>query len=153
MWGHTVVNYRCRHSIDQLWSLKDRISVPDDTTVRTDDDVYKSDDILNAANLVCHDDKLEKDDHLLRTFIAVFLLKLLQFNNYFGNYSDSEQFSELSEKERYVGGLLLHFLYTFPQNVHDIAILHTQDMTKFLASSEIKSLGAGGIQNNKNKNY
>ena len=77
-----------------------------------------------------------------RTFVSVFMLKLLQFNNYFGAYQEDQA---LGEKELLVGQLLLHFTNTFPQNVHDIAILNTPDINKFVSQSEIKSLGAGGF--------
>ena len=60
---------------------------------------------------------------MLRTFVSVFLLKLLQFNNYFGNYSDTETFAELTEKYLYIGRLLLHFSHSLPQNVQDITLL------------------------------
>lgn len=129
-----------RHSLDQLWSLRDKISTPDHTAVLEDGVEYSSHDILNAVNLVCHDDKMEKDDILLRTFVSVFMLKLLQFNNYLGAYQEDQA---LGEKELLVGKLLLHFTNTFPQNVHDIAILNTPDINKFVSASEIKSLGAG----------
>jgi hypothetical protein len=38
---------------------------------------------------------------------------------------------------------MLHFTNTFPQNVHDIALLQTSEMKRWVNSSEIKSLGAG----------
>ena len=80
---------------------------------------------------------------MLRTFVSVFLLKLLQFNNYFGNYSDTETFPELTEKYLYVGRLLLHFSHSLPKNVHDIAVLETSETRRWVNSAEIKSLGAG----------
>ena len=75
--------------------------------------------------------------------MSVFLLKLLQFNNYFGNFSPTETFAELNEKYLYIGRLLLHFSHSLPQNVHDIALLETSETRRWVNSAEIKSLGAG----------
>ena len=58
--------------------------------------------------------QVTEEEQLLRTFVSVFLLKLLQFNNYFGNYSDTETFAELTEKYLYIGRLLLHFSHSLP---------------------------------------
>ena len=73
----------------------------------------------------------------------MFLLKLLQFNNYFGNYTEDESFETLTEKELFFGQLLLHFTNSLPQNIHDIAVLETSESRKWVNTSEIKSLGAG----------
>ena len=101
---------------------------------------------------------------IFRTFVAVFLLKLLQFNNYFGTMTETETFATLSERELFIGGLCLHFMICLPQNVHDIAVLETSETKRWVAtvmmmsimsmnddiitnrwvnSAEIKSLGAG----------
>ena len=86
---------------------------------------------------------MTEEEQLLRTFVSVFLLKLLQFSNYFSDYSDTETFPELTEKYMYIGRLLLHFTHSFPQNVHDIALLETSETRRWVNSAEIKSLGAG----------
>ena len=70
---------------------------------------------------------MSEEEHLLRTFVAVFLIKLLQFNNYFGNYSEAETFENLTDKELFIGKLLLHFTNSLPQNIHDIALLETSE--------------------------
>ena len=140
-----------RFGLEHIWSLREKISHHDDRAgALGEDEEYRSDDFVNAFNLVCHEDKNEDEDHLLRTFVAVFLLKLLQFNNYFGVISEEQQLRErqneeidLSEKELFIGTLILHFTNTFPQNVHDIALLQTSVTSKWSNSGEIKSLGAG----------
>lgn len=132
-----------KYGFDHIWSLKDRLNSHDDTSGALGDSEYRTEDFINTFNLVCHEDKMDSEDHLLRTFVAVFLLKMLQFNNFFGNCTDNEKFEELSEKELFMGKLLLHFTNTFPQNVHDIALLQTSEMKRWVNSSEIKSLGAG----------
>ena len=66
-----------------------------------------------------------------RTFVAVFLLKLLQFNNYFGTMTETETFATLSERELFIGGLCLHFMICLPQNVHDIAVLETSETRRW----------------------
>lgn len=132
-----------KYGLDHIWSLKDRLTSHDDTSGALGDNEYRTEDFINTFNLVCHEDKMDSEDHLLRTFVAVFLLKMLQFNNFFGNFTENEKFEELSEKELFLGKLLLHFTNTFPQNVHDIALLQTSEMKRWVNSSEIKSLGAG----------
>merc|ERR1719228_690000 len=95
---------------------------------------------------------MDEEEHLLRTFVTVFLLKLLQFNNFFGDDSQEETSEtmetqegqdELTPKEMFIGTLILHFTNTFPQNVHDIALLQTSETKRWINTSEIKSLGAG----------
>ena len=70
-------------------------------------------------------------------------MKLLQFNNFFGNFAENESFETLTEKELFFGQLLLHFTNSLPQNIHDIAVLETSEVRKWVNTSEIKSLGAG----------
>lgn len=118
----------------------------DRTGALEEEEEYRSDDFLNAFNLVCHEDKMDDEEHFLRTFVAVFLLKLLQFNGFFGEPREEENLmrdAELSEQELFIGTVILHFTNTFPQNVHDIALLQTHDTSRWLNSAEIKSLGAG----------
>jgi hypothetical protein len=138
-----------RFGLEHIWALRERLGSHDDTAVG-EEGVYRSDDFINAFNLVCHEDKMDEEEHLLRTFVAVFLLKLLQFNNFFGEEASREQINgdvheevEMSEKELFIGTILLHFTNTFPQNVHDIALLQTVDSKRWVNSAEIKSLGAG----------
>ena len=52
-------------------------------------------------------------------------------------------FETLTEKELFFGELLLHFTNSLPQNIHDIAVLETSEVRKWVNTSEIKSLGAG----------
>lgn len=132
-----------KFGLEHIWSLKDSMDSHDDTSGALTDSEYHTEDFINTFNLVCHEDKMDPEEHLLRTFVAVFLLKMLQFNNYFGNWTENEKFVELSEKELFIGKLILHFTNTFPQNVHDIALLETPEMKRWVNSSEIKSLGAG----------
>jgi len=132
-----------KFGLEHIWSLKDCLESHDDTSGAKSDVEYRTEDFVNTFNLVCHEDKMDSEEHLLRTFVAVFLLKMLQFNNFFGNCTEEEKFEELSEKELFIGKLILHFTNTFPQNVHDIALLETPEMKRWVNSSEIKSLGAG----------
>ena len=80
---------------------------------------------------------------IFRTLVSVFLLKLLQFNNYFKNIAEDKTFATLSEKEIFIGRLLLNFTNSLPQNIHDIALLETSEARRWVNTSEIKSLGAG----------
>ena len=77
---------------------------------------------------------------IFRTFVAVFLLKLLQFNNYFGTLTETESFSTLSERELFIGGLCLHFMICLPQNVHDIAVLETSETRRWVATMRMMTL-------------
>ena len=132
-----------KFGLDHIWNLKDDLKDHNDTAGATTNSQYKADDFINAFNLVCHEDKMTDEEHLLRTFVSVFLIKLLQFNNFFDNLSDDETFENLSEKEMFIGRLLLHFTNSLPQNIHDIALLETSEPKKWVNSSEIRSLGAG----------
>ena len=132
-----------RFGLDHVWSLRESLENHDDTAGANTDTLYTGDDFINAFNLVSHEDKMTEEEHLLRTFVSVFLLKLLQFNNYFGNFDEDETFQELSEKEEFIGTLLLHFSNSLPQNIHDIALLETSEVRRWVNSAEIKSLGAG----------
>ena len=132
-----------KFGLDHIWSLRDSLERHDETAGASTNDQYQHDDLVNAYNLVSHEDKLTEEEHLLRTLVSVFLLKLLQFNNYFGNYTEEESFNSLSEQEVFIGTLLLHFSNNLPQNIHDIALLETSEVRRWVNSAEIKSLGAG----------
>ena len=132
-----------RFGLEHIWALRGELDSHNDTAGATTTSQYREDDLVNAFNLVCHEDKVTEEEQLLRTFVAVFLLKLLQFNNFFGNYSETETFAELSDRDLYIGTLILHFTHSFPQNVHDIALLETSESRRWVNSAEIKSLGAG----------
>ena len=77
---------------------------------------------------------------IFRTFVAVFLLKLLQFNNYFGTLTETASFATLSERELFTGGLCLHFMICLPQNVHDIAVLETSETRRWVATMRMMTL-------------
>ena len=139
-----------RFGLDHIWGLRDKMENHNDKSGSFGEagEKYLSDDFLNAFNLVCHEDKMGEEDHLLRTFVAVFLLTLLQFNNFFGSnmIRPSDQGNEdfpLSDEELFIGTTILHFTNTFPQNVHDIALLQTSEKSRWVNSAQVKSLGAG----------
>ena len=139
-----------RFGFDHIWGLRDKMENHNDKSgsLGQAGEKYLSDDFLNAFNLVCHEDKMGEEDHLLRTFVAVFLLTLLQFNNFFGSnmIRPSDQGNEdfpLSDEELFIGTTILHFTNTFPQNVHDIALLQTAEKSRWVNSAQVKSLGAG----------
>ena len=143
-----------RFGLDKIWGLREKLEKHNDKSGSfggEEEEEYGSDDFVNAFNLVCHEDKMDEEDHLLRTFVTVFLLKLLQFNNYFGTNKivqtrPSEQGGEevlLTDEELFIAKMILHFTNTFPQNVHDIALLQTPEKSRWVNSAQIKSLGAG----------
>ena len=144
-----------RFGLDQIWGLRERLEKHNDKsgTFGGDEGEYRSDDFVNAFNLVCHEDKMNEEDHLLRTFVTVFLLKLLQFNNFFGANTNTNTIPSqrngggedvlLTDQELFIGTMILHFTNTFPQNVHDIALLQTPEKSRWVNSAQIKSLGAG----------
>ena len=142
-----------RFGLDKIWGLREKMEKHNDKsgTFGEEEEEYRSDDFVNAFNLVCHEDKMDEEDHLLRTFVTVFLLKLLQFNNYFGTNSiiptrPSDQGGDevlLTDQELFIGKIILHFTNTFPQNVHDIALMQTAEKSRWVNSAQIKSLGAG----------
>lgn len=143
-----------RFGLDKIWGLREKLEKHNDKSGSfggEEEEEYGSDDFVNAFNLVCHEDKMDEEDHLLRTFVTVFLLKLLQFNNYFGTNKivqtrPSEQGGEevlLTDEELFIAKMILHFTNTFPQNVHDIALMQTAEKSRWVNSAQIKSLGAG----------
>jgi len=137
-----VVKLITRFGFEYLWGLRARLNHDETAGAETErSSEYLSDDFINAFNLVSHEDKLESEEYLLRTFVAAFLLKLLRFNKFFPDEQANED--ELDEKSIFIGKLLLHFIITLPQNVHDIAMMETADTRRWLHSNNIKSLGAG----------
>ncbi|XP_023338753.1 SET and MYND domain-containing protein 4 isoform X2 [Eurytemora carolleeae] len=141
-----AIRLLARFGFDYLWNLKDELSHDETSGAEIErSSEYKSEDFFNAYNLVCHEDKLDSEEFLLRTFVSTFLLKLLQFNNFFSEQQQQQQQQavEISEKEKFIGTLLLHFINTLPQNVHDIALMETADPRRWLNSNQVKSLGAG----------
>merc|ERR1719348_1770534 len=87
-------------------------------TAKQGAETYKSDDFMNAYNLVSHEDKLDTEELLLRTFVAVFLLKLFHFNKFFTEESQEEF---LTDQEVFIGEIIIHLINSLPQNVHDVA--------------------------------
>ena len=149
-----TIRLMTRFGLDQIWGLRERLEKHNDKsgTFGGDEGEYRSDDFVNAFNLVCHEDKMNEEDHLLRTFVTVFLLKLLQFNNFFGANTTNAIPSQrngggedvlLTDQELFIGTMILHFTNTFPQNVHDIALMQTAEKSRWVNSAQIKSLGAG----------
>ena len=140
-----TIRLMTKFGLDHIWELREKLSSHNDQAGATEEiEKYNSDDFQKAFNLVCHEDKMDEEDHLLRTFVSIFLFKLLKFNNFFGNaaYEETRE-DELSEKELFIATIILHFTNTFPQNVHDIALLQTPESKRWVNAAQIKSLGAG----------
>jgi len=135
-----VIRLIARFGFDYLWELKDTLKYDESAGTQEKVSSYRSDDFEIAYNLVSHKDSLDSESYLLRTFIAVFLLKLLKFNKFF---PPSIENLESSKEELYIGQIILHFVISLPQNVHDIALLETPESRKWSNSNNIKSLGAG----------
>ena len=55
-----------RFGLDHIWGLRERLESHNDTAGASTDTEYRGDDFINAFNLVCHEDKMTEDEHLLR---------------------------------------------------------------------------------------
>ena len=59
-----------RFGADHIWELRERLETPDDTVGASTNAEYRGDDFINAFNLVCHEDKMTDDEHLLRSTLS-----------------------------------------------------------------------------------
>ena len=67
-------------------------------------DVYRSEDFVNALNLVALEEYVSNEDWLARCFVTAFLLKLLMIKGFFKGLSEAK---ELREEQLSIGNVLL----------------------------------------------
>ena len=67
-------------------------------------DVYRSEDFVNALNLVALEEYVSNEDWLARCFVTAFLLKLLRIKGFFEGFGQAK---ELREEQLSVGNVLL----------------------------------------------
>ncbi len=109
--------------------------------------VYSSTDFRNLNNLMAHEETITDDQWLLRTLVAVYLLKCLQITDFFDNDNEEEPEvtvgpDELTEDELFIGALLLHLLNVLPCNVHDVSEYENPVKDQFARGAKQVSLGA-----------
>jgi hypothetical protein len=95
---------------------------------------YRSDDYLNIFHLVTHMNDRDQEDLLRRTFIAMFLVKILMESNFFDNCHPDHYIT--------IGGLLLRHLQSISCNAHEINHF-TFNKNDSLATCETQGIGAG----------
>ncbi len=105
--------------------------------------VYLSSDFRNLYNLTAHEDSITNDQWIIRTLVAVFLLKCLKLTTFFDqSQSAILDDCQLTENELFIGTVLLRLLNIFPCNVHDIAEFENPFKDHFAKGAQKVSLGS-----------
>ena len=97
---------------------------------------YLSSDFINVYSLMDHEDSLDEDTWILRTLVAVFLLKNFQMVGYVPGSQG------LDEDAKYLGTILLKLLNICPSNCHDISEMEAPVLNVFSPTCNKVSLGA-----------
>lgn len=99
---------------------------------------------------MAHEDMIDDDTWLLRTLVAVFLLKCFKMTQFFQSQVARElddprlevSSEELSNTELFVGGVLLKMLNICPTNCHDVSEMETPVKDVFSKMWDKVSVGA-----------
>ena len=117
-------------------------------------DIYRSEDFLNLYALMAHEEDLDTEEWILRTLVAVFLLKSLQLTNFFKNNKGKDQRTNgvaaevegnsetLTEDELLVCKIILRMINICPTNCHDVSEFETPVADSFTTACNKVSLGA-----------
>ncbi|XP_046986428.1 SET and MYND domain-containing protein 4-like [Schistocerca americana] len=101
------------------------LGLKDSLTKGQEGEQYCSSDYKAVYNLVTHSQQRGVVDLLLRTSMAVLLLRCLKMTDYFEcsgtSISEDKIEGELTENEAFIGGLLLHHLELLQFNAHEIS--------------------------------
>ncbi|XP_043190346.1 SET and MYND domain-containing protein 4-like [Amphibalanus amphitrite] len=120
-----------RLSVQQLLAARPRLSQPPAGP-------YSGQDYGAVYRLVAHTDRRTPETLFPLTLMAVFMLRCLQFQGYFGDEVDT---AVLDDRRRFVGGLLLHHIQLVPYNAHEVAELRMKGHNN-LDGSESVFVGA-----------
>ena len=93
---------------------------------------YSSDDFVNVYCLMAHEDSVDDDTWLLRSLVALYLLKCFKHStDFFGQPQPVTDNKDLTPEECFVGAVLLRLLNICPTNCHDISEMETPVMDSF----------------------
>ena len=120
--------------------------------------IYESQNFLNLYALMAHEETLDTEEWLLRTLIAIFLLKSLQLTGFFKSIlsvkgkdviSSEEEGDEdgfgndvLAEEELFTCKVILRLINICPTNCHDVSEFETPVLDSFTTACNKVSLGA-----------
>ena len=128
--------------------------------------VYHSNDFLNLYGLMAHEETLNTEDWLLRTLIAIFLLKSLRMTGFFKiilsvennyeknkkvisvdeadkeNMNDGGEIESITEQELFVCKVILRLINICPTNCHDVSEFETPVLDAFTTACNKVSIGA-----------
>ncbi|XP_078044040.1 protein-lysine N-methyltransferase SMYD4 [Augochlora pura] len=129
---------------EQLIKLKDRLEMSKGRFSVTTERPYKGHDFEAFYGMITHENARTADDHIHRTYIAMWLLRLLKRGPYFPKNVKTPDTVEStpSEGELFIGGLILHSLMLLQFNAHEISELTMSKTDKTL--SKAKSIFIGG---------
>ena len=97
-----------------------------------------SSDYRNIFNLVSHHEKMSSTENFHRATFAIFLLRCLDSQGYFGSQQSTY---ELTGDKLLVARLLFHFLELLQFNTHEVAQLEMQGR-RFEDGAKSKLIGA-----------
>lgn len=106
----------------------------------SEDKVYNSESYLTIFNLITNSRVRKLNDLFRRSFVAYFLVKLLEKNDFF--LSDSAE--GFKENQWFIGGLILRHQQSISCNAHEVSELHHSNAKKnAMAESSAQGIGAG----------
>ncbi|RNA12725.1 SET and MYND domain-containing 4-like [Brachionus plicatilis] len=105
-----------------------------------EDKVYSSHSYLPIFNLVTNSQVRKLNDLFRRSFVAFFLVKLLEKSDFF----EADSAEGFKENQWFIGGLILRHLQSISCNAHEVAELHLSNAKKnAMAESSAQGIGAG----------
>ena len=108
--------------------------------LETEDKVYNSNSYLSIFNLITNSRVRKLNDLFRRSFVAYFLVKLLEKNDFF--QTDSAE--GFKENQWFIGGLILRHLQSISCNAHEVSELqHSKAKRNAMAESSAQGIGAG----------
>ncbi|XP_031850428.2 protein-lysine N-methyltransferase SMYD4 [Nomia melanderi] len=130
---------------EHLLKLKDKVEACKGKLYVSAEQPYRRQDIEAFCSLVSHEEERTTDDLLHRTYIALWLLRLLKKGPYFPEdvKTPDTAGTKLSESELYIGGLLLNSLMILQFNTHEISELTTSKNNKSLSKAKSMFIGGG----------
>lgn len=134
-----------QRSFEELIKLKDKLKSSKGRFEISPQRPYRPDDFEAYYGLVTHEDKRTAEDILHRTYIAVWLLRLLKLSRYFPEDVKTPDTAEAkpSEDELFIGSLILHGLMLLQFNAHEISELKIPRGEKTLAKAKSTFIGGG----------
>ena len=132
--SHTPAWFREREA---HWATPDQRS--GETSERKEE--YLSSDLRNVFNLVTHHEQMSSTENFHRATFAIFLLRCLDSQAYFGAPRSEQGSLELGGDQLLIAKLLFHFLELLQFNTHEVAQLEMQGR-KFEDGAKSRLIGA-----------